>query len=68
MAAEIAETEYKVITADSAYDIAAEVNEHLCNGWKLCGGISVSKTAVMGVKATYAQAMTRAVFSFDKKD
>jgi len=53
--------EYKVINENSLTELEKEVNNHLSSGWKLKGGISVSRakynTGIDELK--YFQAMTK---------
>lgn len=40
--------EYKVLSDPLLHDLVNDVNRHMANGWKLQGGISVSRAVHTG--------------------
>ena len=53
--------EYKVINENSLIQFEQEVNNHLTSGWKLKGGVSVSRAKHNGGndELRYFQALTK---------
>lgn len=52
--------QYMVVTGDTAGELVRRVNEHLAQGWKLQGGVSVGKGMDQGYdREVYAQALIK---------
>lgn len=55
--------EYKVLTSESADDLAREVKDYLKRGWTLQGGVSLTSTPnrdyAHGLYKVFAQAMVK---------
>ena len=49
--------EYKILSSGTDTDLERLVNEHLADGWRLCGGVSVSQGMRVGCNNEYTQAI-----------
>jgi hypothetical protein len=52
-------TEYKIVIASSADNLAAEVNKLVKDRWQPCGGMCVSRETVSGIVQSFMQPMIR---------